>query len=272
MAPKPPHLPAVAASIARAAGVSQRRYSATVTFEGSTANPASTSASSRMSSGCACFFGAMHRDVTPPPFAKLRIVSPEFVRAVVNTGILLRKVPTAHDQMTSPRRLLAQHYLPHIRFLGTPQSVSWPVGALRQGFLAIPCGGSKVTTDDDNVLIIPRMFSDDDGACRFDQVRLPLVVKEYAPPAAPVAVGPAMPVGRCVFMRIPPGWVGEQHPTPHKQLIVCLAGAVRFTGSGGATYILGPGQSLIDANIEGPGHTTEVVSDIPFEGYLITLE
>jgi hypothetical protein len=41
---------------------------------------------------------------------------------------------------------------------------------------------------DDSVLIIPRMFSDDAGGCRFDQARLPLTMKEYAPPAAPVVV------------------------------------------------------------------------------------
>jgi len=133
-------------------------------------------------------------------------------------------------------------------------------------------GFNKVTTDDDNVLVIPRMFSDDDGECRFDRARLPLTVKEYAPPAAPVAVGEPMQVGRCVFMRIPPGWIGQQHPTPHKQLIVCLAGSVRFIGSGGTTHTLGQGESLIDANTVGPGHITEVISDIPFEGYLITLD
>jgi hypothetical protein len=124
----------------------------------------------------------------------------------------------------------------------------------------------------DSELVITRMFSDDAGECRFDRVRLPLTVKEYAPPAAPVAVGQPMQVGRCVFMRIPVGWVGEQHPTPHKQLIICLAGSVRFTGSGGSTHVLGPGQSLIDANTDGPGHIAEVVSDTPFEGYLITLD
>jgi hypothetical protein len=125
---------------------------------------------------------------------------------------------------------------------------------------------------DDSLLIIPRMFSDDDGEGRFDQTQLPLTVKEYAPPAAPVTVGEPMQVGRCVFLRMPPGWFGEQHPTPHKQLIVCLSGSVRFTGGGGATHVLRPGESLIDANTTGPGHTSEVVSDVPFEGYLISLD
>jgi len=70
-----------------------------------------------------------------------------------------------------------------------------------------------MTDPDDGVLLIPRMYSDEAGTCRFDQVRLPLTVKEYAPPAAPVAVGQPLPVGCCVFMRIPPGWVGEASDT-----------------------------------------------------------
>ncbi len=61
-------------------------------------------------------------------------------------------------------------------------------------------------------LTIPRMFSDAAGECRFDQADIPLVVKEYAPPAPPVAVSAPMETGRCVFMRIPPGWVGELWP------------------------------------------------------------
>jgi hypothetical protein len=44
----------------------------------------------------------------------------------------------------------------------------------------------SVTDPDAETLLIA--FSDKAGACRFDQVQLPLMVKEYAPPAAPVAV------------------------------------------------------------------------------------
>src|SRR3954469_20750123 len=73
-------------------------------------------------------------------------------------------------------------------------------------------------------LTIPRMFSDAAGECRFDQTDIPLVMKAYAPPAAPVAVSAPMPTGQCVFMRIPPGFVGDQHPSPQKQLVVCVGG------------------------------------------------
>ena len=87
-------------------------------------------------------------------------------------------------------------------------------------------------------LTIPRMFSDAAGECRFDQTDIPLVMKEYAP----VAVSAPMPTGQCVFMRIPPGFVGDQHPSPQKQLIVCVSGAARFCGSDEATHVLRAGR------------------------------
>jgi hypothetical protein len=120
-------------------------------------------------------------------------------------------------------------------------------------------------------LTIPRMFSDAAGRCRFDQVHIRLAMKEYAPPAAPVTVSTPMQTGQCVFMRIPPGFVGVQHPSPRKQLVVCVSGAARFHGSDGATHVLRAGESLIDANTEGPGHASEVISDVPFEAYLVAL-
>ena len=120
-------------------------------------------------------------------------------------------------------------------------------------------------------LTIPRMFSDAAGKCRFDQIDISLEMKEYAPPAAPVAVSTPMQTGQCVFMRIPPGFVGVQHPSPRKHLVVCVSGAARFRGSDDETHVLRAGESLIDANTEGPGHVSEVISDVPFEAYLIEL-
>jgi predicted xylose isomerase-like sugar epimerase len=76
-----------------------------------------------------------------------------------------------------------------------------------------------------------------------------------------------METGQCVFIRIPPGWV--QDPSPQRQLVVCVSGAARFRGSDEATHVLPAGESLIDANTEGLVHVSEVISDVPFEAYLL---
>jgi hypothetical protein len=60
-----------------------------------------------------------------------------------------------------------------------------------------------------------------------------------------------------------PGWIGDQHPTPNYRLVICLAGALRFIGSGGETLTLQPGDRMMVMNTTGKGHATEVVSDVP---------
>lgn len=52
---------------------------------------------------------------------------------------------------------------------------------------------------------------------------------------------------------------------------MCVSGAARFRGGDEATRVLRAGESLIDANTEGLGHVSEVISDVPFEAYFIAL-
>jgi hypothetical protein len=93
-------------------------------------------------------------------------------------------------------------------------------------------------------LTIPRMLSDAAGECRFDRVEIPLTMKVYAPPAAPVTISSPMSVSNGIFMYAPPRFVGERHRSPRKQLIICLSGAVRIVGSGGVSHILSAGGSF----------------------------
>ena len=60
-------------------------------------------------------------------------------------------------------------------------------------------------------------------------------------------------------------------PFSSRQLVVCVSGAARFRGGDEATRVLRAGESLIDANTEGLGHVSEVISDVPFEAYFIAL-
>ena len=69
-----------------------------------------------------------------------------------------------------------------------------------------------------------------------------------------------------------PAWVGRcSRPFSSRQLVVCVSGAARFRGGDEAARVLRAGESLIDANTEGLGHVSEVISDVPFEAYFIAL-
>ena len=98
--------------------------------------------------------------------------------------------------------------------------------------------------------VIPRMYSDASGECRFDTYEVPLTLQDAAPPAAPFYI--ANPVG--------------------PRLVICLSGSLRFVGSKGAFCILRAGDRLLDVNTTGDGHVTEVVSDAPVEGIIIRLD
>ena len=124
----------------------------------------------------------------------------------------------------------------------------------------------------DQTFSVPRMFSDNDGACRFDDFETSLQLQDAAPPAAPFYTAAPENATCYIFFRIPPGWAGDLHPTPNPRLVICLAGAIRFIGADGESRTIGPGGRLLDLNTKGQGHTTEVVSDVPVEGIIIRLD
>jgi hypothetical protein len=116
------------------------------------------------------------------------------------------------------------------------------------------------------------MYTDDAGDSRFDSYEVPLSLHDHAPPAAPFFTAEPEAATSYVFFRLPPGWVGAQHPTPSFRLVVCLAGTLRFIGSTGETLILRPGDRIMDTNTTGKGHATEVASSESAEGIIIRVD
>jgi hypothetical protein len=121
-------------------------------------------------------------------------------------------------------------------------------------------------------LTVPRMYSDADGECRFDFYDVPLALQHAAPPAAPFYTAAPVAATCYIFFHIPSGWVGDLHPTPNQRLVICLSGSLRFLGSDGTSHTLRAGDRLLDVNITGRGHVTEVISDIPVQGIIIRLD
>jgi hypothetical protein len=118
-------------------------------------------------------------------------------------------------------------------------------------------------------MTIPRMYSDTAGDSRFDAYEVPLALQAHAPPAAPFLTAQPVTANNYILFRLPPGWIGAQHPTPDVRLVVCLAGAIKFIGSTGETLTLNPGDRMLDMNTTGKGHATEVVSSGAADGIII---
>ena len=123
-----------------------------------------------------------------------------------------------------------------------------------------------------STITVARMYTDTAGDSRFDTYDVPLTLHDHAPPAAPFFTAEPEQATKYIFFRIPPGWVGAQHPTPNYRLVICLAGSLRFIASNGETLTLLPGDRMMDMNTTGKGHATEVVSKEPAEGIIIRVD
>ena len=61
------------------------------------------------------------------------------------------------------------------------------------------------------------------------------------------------------------------HPAPRYQFVVTLKGKLKFTVSDGSSFIIEPGVILIAKDLEGPGHTWELLEGITWERIYIVL-
>ncbi|MCA7012216.1 hypothetical protein LF934_06105 [Dickeya dadantii] len=54
-------------------------------------------------------------------------------------------------------------------------------------------------------------------------------------------------------------WEKNTHPAPRKQYVITLKGKLKFKVSDGSTFILSPGTVLLAEDINGEGHSWELV-------------
>jgi quercetin dioxygenase-like cupin family protein len=65
----------------------------------------------------------------------------------------------------------------------------------------------------------------------------------------------------CLFLTLPAGWGGAQHPSPREQIGICLSGRVRVEAGDGGIREFGAGAIWWMADTRGAGHTTTVLGD-----------
>jgi hypothetical protein len=104
-----------------------------------------------------------------------------------------------------------------------------------------------------------RIYTDEDGVSHFGVTEVTFTLVEYAPPALPISVSKGMIVENAVFISSPPGWHGDWHPVPRRQIVVCLAGKLEVQVSDGTVRTFGPGSVVLVEDTEGEGHISRVV-------------
>lgn len=60
-------------------------------------------------------------------------------------------------------------------------------------------------------------------------------------------------------------WEKSEHPAPRKQFVITLKGRIRFKVSDGSVFIIEPGIILLAEDVEGKGHSWELIEGEKWE-------
>lgn len=106
-----------------------------------------------------------------------------------------------------------------------------------------------------------RIFSDAVGDSHFSDEEMLFTLVDYAPPAPPVSVSTPMDAESVVLLSSPPGWHGDWHPAPRRQLMFLLSGELEVEVSDGEVRRFCSGAVILVEDTSGKGHVSRVVSD-----------
>ena len=101
-----------------------------------------------------------------------------------------------------------------------------------------------------------RLFSDEQGVARFEDVEVRLHPDDPRPDA--LSLSEPIPATAVLFGRAPAGGSHAEQPESRRQLMICLSGSGEITASG-ETRTFGPGDVLLVEDVEGVGHSSATV-------------
>jgi len=117
-----------------------------------------------------------------------------------------------------------------------------------------------------------RLYADALGERRFETTTMPMALKEFAPPAAPLRVSDPQPAQNYVILEVGAKWGGAvPHASPARMMAFSLSGCTRVTASSGESHTFVAGDCLLHDDTSGKGHSTEVISDVPARWVFIRL-
>jgi hypothetical protein len=117
-----------------------------------------------------------------------------------------------------------------------------------------------------------RLYADASGESRFETTTMPMALKKFAPPAAPLRVSDPQPAQNYVVLEVGAKWGGAvPHPSPARMMAFSLSGCTRVTASSGESHTFVAGDCLLHDDTCGKGHSTEVISEVPARWVFIRL-
>ncbi len=98
-----------------------------------------------------------------------------------------------------------------------------------------------------------------DGVSHFSDPAVPLTAGAFAPPAPAMPISATEAATGLLYLVLPAGWGGAQHPSPHRQVAFCLSGCLRVEAGDGEVREFGAGAIWRMEDVSGSGHTTTVI-------------
>jgi hypothetical protein len=105
-----------------------------------------------------------------------------------------------------------------------------------------------------------RLYCDQDGVSRFEDLDLAFSSADFSPPAPPVDVSEPIAATAFLMVRAPAGWSDPAHPAPARQFMMPVSGSFQVTAAG-ETRRFDAGEVLLVEDTSGPGHATTVLAD-----------
>ena len=111
-------------------------------------------------------------------------------------------------------------------------------------------------------MIIPRIYTDTDGGSRFADAEIPFSIAPTTAGLPAMQSSARMPTSTFQLMTTTPsaivdGW----HPTPRRQFVLFLRGALDIQTSDGEVRRFEPGMMLFVEDTSGRGHLNHKISD-----------
>jgi len=116
-----------------------------------------------------------------------------------------------------------------------------------------------------------RLYADEAGDSRVEEVSVELRSTPYAPPAPDLYLSHPFPAAAAAFLTFPAGWTGTWHVTPRRQLLVVLSGEIEVELADGTVRQAGPGTVGLLEDTVGSGHITRVVGAQPVRTLVVPL-
>jgi len=117
-----------------------------------------------------------------------------------------------------------------------------------------------------------RIYADATGESHFEDVMVHFSPVEYAPPAMPINMSAPFKSERTIMCSIPSEWLGDWHPSPHKQFFMQTSGRLEVETSDGEKRNFSPGSIILLEDTFGKGHLTRAMGYASVHGVFIQLK